>query len=759
MPNPLVSDSSNTSSYSIDMDVNVMRSSFYNPLKTLIEQTILSFGYTSLKELAEIPIQDKMSKSPTSGGNSRSGACCQKCKIYEKLLKKLATLLLVELDEDGGTSTNGAWPGLLSLEKPQGMGFSGLVAGNQSLSGSRGSGASPKHDGATIPMLSLLTSPFDSFSSVTLMSTTPLTAPSYSARGSVGNWLKGFVAFAAPGKKSESNSFSDGDDYTRTSNSLTPAMLVSNRETAKADLMQRGKNVKLARQAAVHVAHGTSYSIARARGWDANPRVKETSRTIIARKNQKKMINEYVLLRKIGQGSTGYVVLVQECESKELFAMKIVRLGNKIDWRRVNAIRSEITVLKAVAHPNLVRLHEVIGDKSHNTIFLILQYISGGSIAKTLSSVTIATIPEAKLRCYTVQILSALSHLHSNGIFHRDIKPENILIDKEERIYLADFGVSAISTANGVHGMEGTPAFMAPEVFTGNFELIGELVDVWALGVTLYQLMYGFLPFQALTYFEMVRRIVNDPVTFPDKVQGDESERADLGDFSYLDEIEGFMNTDTYLGFHYVGEDDEDEPEKEKYHNDRDEVAPSAVHSSPEFKELIQGVLCKDPHSRWNLRRIWESAWLRDALESGRRITMTGSPTPRYGEVCFPRALSPSAMTRPAVENNSTNAPITKLNPNVAVKFYAVSNQTHNFPTNKINNQINTENTPINKTPTPIFKSNSKVRVNIDTAKESSSVRQLKADEECARPRASLWKRILSGTWRRKKKVLPEGHS
>ncbi|EKF31611.1 hypothetical protein MOQ_004547 [Trypanosoma cruzi marinkellei] len=757
MPNPLVSDSATASPYSIDMDVHAMKSPSYNPLKTLIEQTILSFGYTSLKELAEIPLQEKILNSPTSRGNLRSGACCQKCKIYERLLKKLATLLLVELDEDEGKSTTGAWPGRLSVEEPQNRAISDLMAGTQSVSRGRDSGVTPNHDGTTVPMLSLLTSPFDSFSSVTLMSATPMTAPSYSARGSVGKWLKGFVAFAAPGRKSESTSFSDGDNNTRASNSLTPVMRVSNREKAKADLMQRGKNNKLARQAAVHVAHGTSYPFSRARGWDANPRVKETSRTIIARKNQKKMINEYVLLRKIGQGSTGYVVLVQECESKELFAMKIVRLGNKINWRRVNAIRSEITVLKSVAHPNLVRLYEVIGDKSHNTIFLILQYISGGSIAKTLSSGTIIAIPEAKLRCYTVQILSALSHLHSNGIFHRDIKPENILIDKEERIYLADFGVSAIGTANGVHGMEGTPAFMAPEVFTGNFELIGELIDVWALGVTLYQLMYGFLPFHALTYFEMVQRIVNDPVTFPDQVQVDESERADLGDFSYLDEIEGFMNTDTYLGFRYDGEDDVDESEKEKYHNDRDEVTPRAVRSSPEFKELIQGVLCKDPLSRWNLQRIWESAWLRDELESGRGITMAGSPTPSYGEVCIPRNLSPSAMMRPLAENNSTSASVTKLNPNVAVKVYAIPNQTNNSSTNSINSEINTKNTPMNKTPTSILNSNSKVRGNIDNEKESVSGLHLKVDEGCAHPRASLWKRILSGKWRKKKKVLPEG--
>lgn len=296
--------------------------------------------------------------------------------------------------------------------------------------------------------------------------------------------------------------------------------------------------------------------------------VVETPNVIIRRTESEKFINNYRVIKLLGKGSFGKVKLVESTVSGCSFAMKIIKLnGNQNRQKREVAIQREVAVMKCVKHPHLVRLFEVLGDTSNGKLYMILQYISGGSIATKKTEFTIHTIPEVQLRRNARQLLSALKYLEMNVIVHRDIKPENILVDHKNDVFLADFGLSAFCADEVVSGVEGTPAFMSPEVCRGDAEVTGHLVDVWALGVSLFQLMYGVLPFVAPNMPELTRVIVCKELTFPDE--------------------DPSIWINTYKG-----------------------ICLDPVCPSKEFKVFIRGTLEKDPNKRWGIKRALQCEWI-----------------------------------------------------------------------------------------------------------------------------------------------------
>lgn len=291
---------------------------------------------------------------------------------------------------------------------------------------------------------------------------------------------------------------------------------------------------------------------------DFEPDVMETSNAIVGRdEDDNKTINNYVVLGEIGRGSFGKVKIAENLKTSEIVAMKIIRMdhfGSATAAQELvhrQRIQREIAVMKRVAHPNLVRLHEVIRNPASSKIYLVMDYIPNGVIAVKTSAITCHPISLDTLSGYAVQIVQGLRALHKNGIFHRDIKPDNILLGEGGKVYLSDFGVSVICAEDGVEGVEGTPAFMAPELCRGDAIVKGDLVDVWALGVTFFQLAFGELPFIADSPLQLTRKIVNAPVEFP-----------------------------------------------------------TGRNVPAEFREVIRGMLEKDPSKRMTLSQLLQSKWL-----------------------------------------------------------------------------------------------------------------------------------------------------
>ncbi|XP_028801249.1 CBL-interacting protein kinase 24 isoform X3 [Neltuma alba] len=156
-------------------------------------------------------------------------------------------------------------------------------------------------------------------------------------------------------------------------------------------------------------------------------------------------------------------------------------------------IKREISIMKIVRHPNIVRLHEVLA--SQTKIYIILEFVMGGELYDKI--VQQVKLSENESRRYFQQLIDAVAHCHSKGVYHRDLKPENLLLDAFGNLKVSDFGLSALTKqgAGLLHTTCGTPNYVAPEVLS-NLGYDGAAADVWSCGVILFVLMAGYLPFE-----------------------------------------------------------------------------------------------------------------------------------------------------------------------------------------------------------------------------------------------------------------------
>ena len=236
-----------------------------------------------------------------------------------------------------------------------------------------------------------------------------------------------------------------------------------------------------------------------------------------------KYINNYAVICEIGRGSFGKVKEAQHIETGKTYAIKVL---NKSLLRRKSAstlrlAQQEVAILKKLRHKNIVTLYEVIDDEESNKMYMVLEY-AGGGCALTISDQEGEVVGDPldldTAQKYFRDLVSALRYSHRNNIIHRDIKPENLLLDMEGNLKLSDFGVSAVVSKEDwkLHDLEGTPAFLAPEALDirkATAGVCGRMVDMWALGVTLYSFVYGRLPFFGKTRGEMVKSILTDEPT------------------------------------------------------------------------------------------------------------------------------------------------------------------------------------------------------------------------------------------------------
>ncbi|KAJ4708252.1 Non-specific serine/threonine protein kinase [Melia azedarach] len=204
-------------------------------------------------------------------------------------------------------------------------------------------------------------------------------------------------------------------------------------------------------------------------------------------------VGKYEVGRTIGEGTFAKVKFAQNRETGESVAMKILAKSTILKHKMVDQIKREISIMKIVRHPNIVRLHEVLASRSK--IYIILEFVTGGELFDKI--VHQGRLPENECRRYFQQLIDAVSHCHYKGVYHRDLKPENLLLDAYGNLKVSDFGLSALPQ-QGVkllHTTCGTPNYVAPEVLSYQ-GYDGSAADVWSCGVILFVLMAGYLPFE-----------------------------------------------------------------------------------------------------------------------------------------------------------------------------------------------------------------------------------------------------------------------
>jgi len=221
------------------------------------------------------------------------------------------------------------------------------------------------------------------------------------------------------------------------------------------------------------------------------------------------------MLRVLGKGSFGKVVLVQKRQGKErggLFAMKILRKSHLVKRRQIERTRTERKVLSVVNHPFIMKLHYAF--QSDDKLYLVLDYCPGGELFFHLSR--FRRFPERVARFYAAELLLAIGHLHKRGIIYRDLKPENVLLDAEGNVKLGDFGLAKAGIKHpceGAMSMCGTPEYMAPEVLAQAGH--GFCVDYWGLGMLLYEMMTGLPPWYTTDRAKLFRRLKSAPLDVP----------------------------------------------------------------------------------------------------------------------------------------------------------------------------------------------------------------------------------------------------
>ncbi|KAL2465274.1 Serine/threonine-protein kinase AtPK2/AtPK19 [Abeliophyllum distichum] len=230
---------------------------------------------------------------------------------------------------------------------------------------------------------------------------------------------------------------------------------------------------------------------------------------------------DFEIMRVIGKGAFGKVFQVRKkgssgTDGDGIFAMKVMRKDTIIKNNHVDYMRAERDILTKVVHPFIVQLRYSFQTKSK--LYLILDFINGGHLFYHLYRQGIFS--EDQARVYTAEIVSAVSHLHKNGIMHRDLKPENVLMDADGHVMLTDFGLAKeIDESSRSNSMCGTTEYMAPEILLSKGH--NKDADWWSVGILLYEMLSGKPPFTHPNRKKLQEKIINEKVKLPPRLSSE----------------------------------------------------------------------------------------------------------------------------------------------------------------------------------------------------------------------------------------------
>lgn len=223
--------------------------------------------------------------------------------------------------------------------------------------------------------------------------------------------------------------------------------------------------------------------------------------------SRKVLFDKYEVGRLLGCGAFAKVYYARDARTGHSVAVKAVS-KRRVELSHLEAqIKREVTIMRRLRHPNIIRLHEVLATKTK--IYFVIEFAKGGEL---FGKVEKGRFSEDLSRRYFHQLISAVGYCHSRGVYHRDLKPENILLDEHWNLKVSDFGLAAVKEqirpddGGLLHTLCGTPAYVAPEILAKK-GYDGAKVDIWSCGVILYVLAAGFLPFSDTNLMNLYRKI------------------------------------------------------------------------------------------------------------------------------------------------------------------------------------------------------------------------------------------------------------
>jgi serine/threonine protein kinase len=242
----------------------------------------------------------------------------------------------------------------------------------------------------------------------------------------------------------------------------------------------------------------------------AHPREKNPAQPVSDRPAK---IGKYSVLSELGQGASAVVFLGEDPFNDRRVAIKVAKsdagMGEEEAKRFEKLFLNEASLAGKLNHPNIVGVYDAVVEGDQR--YIVMEYVPGGSLKKFCSETNLLPVRQAVLVIF--KMCRALDYAFQNGVIHRDIKPANILLSDRDDIKISDFGTAKIShaTHTQIDGFLGSPAYMSPEQI--NEEGPSVQSDIYSLGVVMYELLTGKLPFRAENSVAMINKILNeDPV-------------------------------------------------------------------------------------------------------------------------------------------------------------------------------------------------------------------------------------------------------
>ena len=236
---------------------------------------------------------------------------------------------------------------------------------------------------------------------------------------------------------------------------------------------------------------------------------------------QPEQIGKYEVIRKLGEGATSEVFLCHDSFNNRDVAVKVVfedKLQEDDDGRLARKLfLTEAALAGKLLHPHIAQIHDaVVGDNSMS--YIVMEYVAGGTLEPYCDKTRL--LPIDKIVEMIFKCTRALDFANKLGVTHRDIKPANILLAGDTDIKISDFGAALLSTGDEtqVAGI-GSPAYMSPEQIKEH--TLNHQTDIYSLGVVMYQLLTGTLPFQATNNFSMMYQITNVEPVLPSSLRKD----------------------------------------------------------------------------------------------------------------------------------------------------------------------------------------------------------------------------------------------
>ncbi|EFO87850.1 hypothetical protein GCK72_018789 [Caenorhabditis remanei] len=225
-------------------------------------------------------------------------------------------------------------------------------------------------------------------------------------------------------------------------------------------------------------------------------------------------LDDFDVGRPLGKGKFGNVFISREKKTKRIIALKVLFKTQLLQLGVSHQLKREIEIQYHLRHPNILTLYGYFHDDKR--VFVILDYASRGELFNVLQSQPGHKVSEVIAARFVRQLANALKYCHSKGVIHRDIKPENLLLDSKLNLKLADFGWSVVADHSKRHTLCGTMDYLAPEMVSNQPHDFN--VDIWAIGILLFEMLVGYAPFANQTGDKLIARIKECKIYIPSGV-------------------------------------------------------------------------------------------------------------------------------------------------------------------------------------------------------------------------------------------------